>query len=314
LAVNKLLILAKDAKKYAELISAAGLPDLQIQAAADTATAMPLVSDCNIILGEPSLAGEVILSAQKLEWLQSSWAGVEPLCKPGLRRDYVLTGVKDLFGPLISEYVVTYLFALERQVFRMRSNQLERRWQPIAYRSSREITLGIVGLGSIGRHLAQSARYFGIRVIGLNRSGQACDGVERVYAIDNLRGFLKEPDYVVLTLPDTPKTKNLIAAYELRMMKPSAVLMNVGRGSLINEADMVDALHQGIIGGAVLDVFSNEPLEPDNPLWQMRDVYITPHNAAISFTEKIVEVFIQNYKRFMHQKPLSHIIDFEEGY
>jgi phosphoglycerate dehydrogenase-like enzyme len=312
--VNKLLILAADAAKYAALIKAANLQQLQISSTADVVSAKSMIDGCNIILGDPLAVSEVLVSAQQLEWVQSSWAGVDHLCGPGLRRDYILTGAKGIFGPQVSEYVMTYLFALERKIFTMRSNQLEKRWQPLFYRPSKEITLGIIGLGSIGRHLAGTARHFGMRVIGLNRTGAACDDVEKVYTEDDLAGFLEAPDYVVLTLPDTPGTRHFINADVLKMMKPSAVLMNVGRGKLINEVDLVAALREGVIGGAVLDVFANEPLNQDNPLWQLPDVFVTPHNAATTFPEDIVEIFVENYGRFLRQEILRHVVDFDLGY
>jgi len=128
--VNKLLILAADAANYETLIKAADLRQLGIRAAIDVSSASDLVDGCNIILGEPSMVSEVLACTRQLEWVQSSWAGIDRLCHSGLRKDYVLTGVKDVFGPLMSEYVMTYLFALERQVFTMRSNQLKQHWQP----------------------------------------------------------------------------------------------------------------------------------------------------------------------------------------
>ena len=312
--MNKLLILSVDAAKYDRLIKAANLSQLEVVTAGDTGAAVEMIAGCNIILGDPKLVGEVLESAEQLAWVQSSWAGVDHLCQPGLRRDYVLTGAKGIFGSLISEYVMTYLFALERQIFSMRSNQLEKRWQPLAYRPSDEITLGIIGLGSIGQQLARTAGNYGMRVTGLNRSGRPCDGVEVVYTEDDLAGFFKTPDYVVITLPDTPKTKHFINADVLKLMKSSAVLMNVGRGSIINEDDLIGALRNGVIGAAVLDVFASEPLARESPLWQLPNVYVTPHNAATSFPEDIVGIFVENYQRFMRKETMCHIIDFDLGY
>lgn len=312
--MNKLLILSADAEKYDTLIRKAGLQQLEINVASDIKLARELVASCNIVLGDPPLLAEVLASADNLAWMQSGWAGVEQLCLPGLRRDYVLTNAKGIFGPSISEYVMTYLFSFERQVFRMRSNQLNKRWQPLAYRPAKEVTLGIIGLGSIGRELALTARRFGVRVIGLNRSGTACEEVEKVYTVDDLRGFLTEPDYVVLTLPATSQTNDLINTDTLKMMKPSTILINVGRGNSVNEADLVYALRNGIIGGAVLDVFEKEPLDRDSPLWSLDNVYITPHTSAISFPGDISEIFIENYHRFVRRKPLLHVVDFELGY
>jgi phosphoglycerate dehydrogenase-like enzyme len=312
--VNKLLILSAEAKEYTAFIQAAALPQLEVRTARDISSAESMVADCNIIFGDPQLVSGVLGSAQKLKWVQSSWAGVDGLCQSGARNDYVLTGVKDTFGALISEYVITYLFAFERRVFTMHENQRKQRWQPLLYRPADEITLGIVGLGSIGRRLARSARHFGIRVIGLNRSGEPCDDVDSVYTSQDLKGFLESPDYVVLTLPGTPQTRHFINTDVLAMMKSSAVLMNVGRGSLINENDLVKALSDGVIAGAVLDVFENEPLAQDHPLWHMPNVHITPHTAALGFPADIAAIFIENYRRFSKQEPLLHVVDFDLGY
>lgn len=312
--LNKLLIFTKDADKYAALIEAAALPQLEITATTDLTAAAELVADCNILLAEPPLANEILDSAERLKWMQSNWAGIDSLCQQGLRRDYQLTTVKDIFGALISEYVMTYLFALERRIFDMRSNQLKKRWQPKPYRLSADITLGIIGLGSIGRHVAETARQFGIRVTGLNRTGNACAGVETVYTQDRLAEFLAEPDYIVLALPYTELTRHFVNADVLQMMKSTAVLMNVGRGSVVDEKDLVTALQTGVIGAAVLDVFETEPLPAQSPLWTMPNVYITPHFAAASFPEDVVEIFIDNYHRFLQSEPLLHLINFERGY
>ena len=272
--MNKLLILSAEADKYSTLIRSADLPQLEISSTPDIHSAKALIKECNIALGDPPLMSEVLTSADRLEWVQSSWAGVEQLCMPGLRRDYTLTNAKGMFGALISEYVMTYLFVFERRVFRMRSNQLKRHWKPLSYRLAKDITIGIVGLGSIGRQLAITARHFGLRVTGLNRSGKPCEAVQKVYTVDEIAAFLKAPDYVVITLPATPQTNQLINSDTLRMMKPKSVLMNIGRGNSVNEVDLVSALEDGVIGGAVLDVFEHEPLPPESPLWQMPNVYI----------------------------------------
>jgi len=312
--VNKLLILSADASDYGSLINAANLRQLEWITAECVESAATRAADCNIILGKPRLVSKVLESAENLEWVQSSWAGVNELCSPALRRDYVLTGVKDIFGPLISEYVITYMFALERQLFSMRSNQLEQCWRPLPFRLSRELHVGIVGLGSIGRHLARLVKQFGVRVTGLNRSGRTCDDVDKVYTAENSADFFANLDYVVLTLPDTQETRCFINADTLSMMKKSAVLMNVGRGSTVNETDLVCALQDGVIGGAVLDVFAEEPLAQESPLWTLPNVFITPHNAATSFPEDIVRIFAENYRRFLQKEPLLHVVDFELAY
>lgn len=312
--MNKLLILAAESAKYTELVKQAQLPGLEISSARDAAAEQGLVPGCNIILGDPDLVSQVLAAADRLEWVQSSWAGVDHLCKPELRRDYVLTNARGMFGALIGEYVMTWVFAHERQIFRMRKYQLEKRWRPMGYRPASDIRLGIIGLGSIGRELAVTARRFGLRVTGMNRSGNACDAVENVYTVADMAAFLDDLDYVVLTLPATSRTRHLINAATLKLMKSSAVLINVGRGNSVCEADLVEALRDGVIGGAVLDVFEKEPLPQDSPLWSMPNVYITPHTSAISFPAEIVQVFVDNYRRFVRGDSLQYVVDFELGY
>lgn len=312
--MNKLLILAEDARDYAPIVTEAALPQLEIVSASGCEEALAMIADCNILLGQPRLIGPVLQYANQLKWVQSSWAGVESLCTPDLRRDYVLTGVKDIFGPMISEYVLTYLFALERRIFEMRDNQFKKHWQPKPHRQSKDITLGIIGLGSIGKYLACSAKDFGLKVIGLNRSGDTCEGVDRVFTEASIEQFLAEVDYLVLILPDTPKTRHFVNADLLAMMKSSAVLINVGRGSIVNENDLVTALQDGQIGAAVLDVFETEPLPAQSPLWGLPNVYVTPHFAAASFPEDVVAIFVENYGKFIQDRPLLHMIDFDRGY
>ena len=312
--MNHLLILAEDADNYLNMIRGADLPGLEIAAASERQQASGQIADCNIILGEPALISEVLSEATRVQWVQSSWAGVDRLCKLPVRTDYVLTGVKGIFGGLISEYVMSYLFGLERNIFEMRQDQKIKDWKPRPYRLAKDITLGIVGLGSIGLHLAKIAEGFGIHVIGLNRSGAACDHVDEVYTQNNLRDFLAAVDYLVLTLPDTAKTRHFINADTLAMMKASAVLINVGRGSLVDENDLESALQSGQIKAAVLDVFETEPLPQESALWTLPNAFVTPHIAAASFPQDVIDIFVKNYNRFIRNEPLLHVIDFERGY
>jgi phosphoglycerate dehydrogenase-like enzyme len=312
--VNKLLILSGDAPRFVSLIEKQKLQNLDIQACSEVSDGIRLVADRDIILGEPPMIRQVLHAANQLKWVQSCWAGVDAFCQPGLRQDYILTGVTGQFGNLISEYVMGYLFALERQFFQMHSNQLEKHWQPLPYRRPQQLTLGIVGLGSIGQHLAKIADGFGFCVTGLSRSGAACELVEKVYTSDHLDEFLGAADYVVVTLPGTQLTRHMVNQSFLQLMKPSAVLMNVGRGSVVDEKALIEALQHARIRAAVLDVFETEPLPPDSPLWTLPNVIVTPHVSAVSFPEDIAGVFQRNYQRYLRAEALQHVVDFERGY
>jgi phosphoglycerate dehydrogenase-like enzyme len=275
---------------------------------------MEVVQHCPIILGSPALIAQVIPYAKQLQWVQSTFAGIHPLCVPGLQTDYTLTGIKGILGPLMSEYVFAYVLALERHLIEIREQQTDAVWRNIPYRSLRGITIGICGLGSIGTHIARTARHFGMRVLGYKNTPGSNPDVEQVYTHDSLREFLEQLDYLVITLPNTPQTKHLFDEEALRYMKPECVLMNVGRGQVIVEDALLKALQENRLRGAVLDVFQKEPLPPDNPLWKLPNVFITPHIAATSFPRDIVPVFADNYRRFIDKQPLESVVDFERGY
>lgn len=311
---KRLLVLSQVAEQYSRLISAAKLPGLQVQLASNVATGKALIGDCEILLGEPQMVSEVIASATQLKWMQSCWAGVDSLCKPKLRKDYLLTGVTGQFGQLISEYVTGYLIALERDFFKMRDNQAHKRWQPIAYRPLKDVTVGIVGLGSIGQHLAGTLAGLGFRITGMNTSGNPRPNVEKVYTPEHSDEFYGGLDYLVITLPSTPQTRHFLNAETLARLQTSCVVINVGRGSVVDQDALICALQNDEVRAAVLDVFEKEPLPIDSPLWSMSNVYLTPHVAAVSFPEDIVAVFKENYLRYLGNQSLLHVVDFDKGY
>jgi phosphoglycerate dehydrogenase-like enzyme len=312
--MKRLLILEKNAPTYVEEVTGRNLPDLEIFSACSVDEGSRYISEADIILGRPEFVAPLLSQASKLQWVQSTFAGIEPFCADELRKDYMLTGVKDVFGPLMSEYVFAYILALERNLWATLQNQQEKNWSPISYVGLDNKTIGIVGLGSIGSHIARTAAFFGMRVLGLKRTKSSIDHVAQLFTPAEIESFLPLLDYLVLILPDTAASQHFIGMGELKSMKETAILMNVGRGSAVNQLDLVSALQQGYIRGAVLDVFEEEPLPKDSPLWSMPNVYITPHNAAFSFPEQITTIFCDNYLRFLDAKPLKYMVDFTTGY
>jgi phosphoglycerate dehydrogenase-like enzyme len=314
-AHNRLLILSRSAAVYAGLIKDLRLPDLEIAACKTAGEASAYVDRCTIILGEPSRIARVVEGAKALKWVQSTFAGVEELLRTGgARSDYILTGVKGVFGPFMSEYVVGYLLALERHFFAAYRNQQDRTWRRLPYKSLRGRLIGICGFGSIGRHLARTADHFGLRVWGYKRTAETVPEAERVFTGPEFDEFLSQPDYIVNTLPSTPATVRLFDDAAFRAMKTTAVLINIGRGDAVVEEALIRALQQGLIGGAVLDVFEKEPLPESSPLWTLPNVVITPHNSGFSFPGDIVALFAENYRRFSKGDSLLHRVDFERGY
>lgn len=312
--MHRLLLLTPDADDYLPLLEARALPELEISVARDADAARPYLADAEIILGQPYLSAALLDAAPRLAWLQSTYAGVDALCRPGLRSDYVLTGVKGVFGTLMSEFVFAHILADARHLFETRAHQLAGQWQPLPYRALADATIGIAGLGSIGRHIAATAAHFGMRVVGLRRTAGEVAHVGRVYTTVERDAFLAECDYLVLVLPRTPGTERLIDAAALACLKPSALLINVGRGSTVVEADLVAALRGGSLRGAVLDVFETEPLPAASPLWSLPNVQVSPHHAAVSFAADIVDLFVDNYTRYRQGEPLRCEVDLSRGY
>lgn len=309
-----LLICSDRAADYARLVRRARLPGLRLRVARGAGEARPLVRGARILLADPRPAAVLIEQAPALEWVQSTWAGVEALIGPCRRRGVPLTGVKKIFGPLVREYVMGYVLAIERRVFEAREDQRRRRWRPRPYRGLGGLEMGVMGLGSIGREVARAAACFGMRVRGLSYGGRRVAGLARVYPRRRMAEFLRGLDYVVAALPMTPETGSIFDYRFFQRLGPRAVFINVGRGSQVVEEDLIRALRRRRLRGAVLDVFRREPLPRASPLWRLPGAYLTPHNAAVSCPEQVAPVFIDNYRRFIAGRPLLHRIDLDRGY
>ena len=252
-------------------------------------------------------------TAPPVRWVQSTWAGVTPLIQHAYR-DYVLTGVKGIFGQQMSEYVLTHLLAHEGRLRQRWQSQQSGLWDNRISGSLCDKTLGIMGTGSIGAAVAESCSALGVRCTGLNSSGRSHPAFQQVFAPGELTEFLQDADYVLGLLPDLPSTTGLLNARAFESMKKDALLINVGRGNLIVEDDLVHALKTQKIAGAVLDVFQQEPLPADSALWSAPDLTITGHIAAVSRPDDIAGLFLQNYERYCSGQALLHTIDFDKGY
>jgi phosphoglycerate dehydrogenase-like enzyme len=309
-----LLILSRHANDYQRLIAAARLPDLHVIATSSASEVGGPAASSEIVFGEPSLIRHVVAQLSNLQWVQSTWAGVEPLLDPSLRRDYILTNARGVFGAAMSEYVFGYMLAHERRLLEKYASQRAGRWDPRPPGMLRGKQIGLIGVGTIGAVLARTARHFGMRVKGYTRASEACVDVDAYYHGGNRAAFAADLDYLVAIAPNTGATRHVVDAALLAALPPRAVFINPGRGSLVDEAALAKALHAGRLACAVLDVFEQEPLPPDHILWQTPNVLITSHTAAISFPEDIAPLFIENYRRFVAGEPLRYVVDFERGY
>ena len=315
--MHRLLILSRFASEYRRLIESAQLSDLAIVATSDPWEAAAVAASFDLAFGEPSLLRQVMPSLTAVRWIQSTWAGVEPLLDPALRRDYTLTNARGVFGEQVSEYVFAYLLAHERKIFEKRAAQGDSRWDQTPPSRLRGKQIGLLGVGTIGAALASTAKHFGMRVKGYTRASEDSADVDQYFhgPLANVAAaFASDLDYLVSVMPDTAATRHAIGPALLHALPPRCVFVNPGRGGVVDEAALSSALHDGRIAGAVLDVFETEPLPSDHVFWQMPNVLITSHTAALSAPPDIAPLFIDNYRRLLRGEPLRYRVDFGRGY
>ena len=312
--MRHLLILTPQPDEYRERIEAAGLPDLSIVASSEVGDGLTRGAHCDLLLGDPARVREALPHLPRLTWTQLTWAGVEPMLDPSLRRDYVLTNLRGAFGPLMSEFVFAYLLLHERKVFARFDAQRAGRWDPTLPGTLRGKTMGLVGVGSIGAHLAGTAKHFGMRVHGYTRSSRTSPDVDRYFHGDQKAAFATDVDYLVAVLPDTPETLAIVDRTMIGALPTRALLINAGRGRALDETALIEALTAGRLAGAVLDVFPEEPLPADHRFWRTPNLFITCHTAAPTVVADAVRVFVDNYRRLMVGQPLLYQVDFQRGY
>src|SRR5579862_7373621 len=300
--MHRLLILSKHAAAYRALIDAARLPDLEIAGASDDRV--------EIVFGEPSLIRPELPRLTAVRWVQSTWAGVEPLLDASLRRDYTLTNARGVFGPLMTEYVFGYMLAHERRMFEKLASQQSGRWDPSPPGTLRGKTIGLIGVGTIGAALAKTAKHFGMHVKGYTRASATCADVDAYFHGDDRLAFAVDLDYLVSIAPDTSRTRRLVDAALLAALPARAVFVNPGRGAIVDEQALAAALQANRLAGAVLDVFEQEPLPPDHVFWRTPNVVITSHTAALSVPSDIAPLFVENYRRFAAGQPLRFLVNF----
>ncbi|QIZ78641.1 D-2-hydroxyacid dehydrogenase [Ferrimonas lipolytica] len=271
-------------------------------------------SCCDIWLAEPALAAKALRQRHQPEWIASVYAGVDALIAADLPRNYQLTNIRQVFGPLMTQYVFAHLLSRMRHLPRYVEAQRQQLWQPKGYDSLANQTMVIVGTGNIGQQIATVATAFGMQVIGVNTDGRDISGFERCFATTQLHEAMSCADVVVSILPSTTHTTALFNQHSFATMQPHAGFINVGRGNSVDIDALITALTTQQLGFAVLDVFEQEPLPADSPLWHCPNLTITPHVAAASFPEQVVGQFVENLQRYQQQQPLQHLVDLNKGY
>ncbi len=252
---------------------------------------------------------------QKIAWLQSMGAGVDDLFFEHKELPFrQITRIIDQFGDPIAEYVFAYLLYLEKQIETIREAQIAREWAMIQPGHLHGKTIAVAGLGSIGQAVVKRARAFSMRVLGLSATGRHADLVDHHYDPTQWTEMVAQADYLVLIMPLTKDTYHIIDHRVLKAMKKEAVLINVGRGALIQEEDLLLAMRTQTIRAAVLDVFEQEPLYSSHPLWDTPGVTITPHCSGLSQVKDVCDFFLQNFERFQQGQPLLGQVDLTKQY
>lgn len=257
---------------------------------------------------------DLLPKAGQLRWIQAMGAGVERFLVPDLPSRVQVTRATGMFGAWMAEYALGWCAWVTQRMDAFREAQRQRRWLPLDPRPLHGRTLAIIGLGDIGSAIARAAACLGMRVIGVSRRGKKQRGVAAVYQRSGLTRALGQADFAVVVLPLTAETRGLIGEAELRAMKPTAWLLNIGRGPVIDEGTLLRALADKWIAGAVLDVFEIEPLPPDHPFWAMPNVVVTPHISGPSVPAEIAPVFNDNLRRYLAGRRLRHSVDRSRAY
>jgi len=295
------------------------------------------IVDADAFFGK--LTPALLSNASKLRWVQSPTASLEHFIFPELvNHPCLLSNMRGLFSDVIADHVMGYVLCFARNFHLYFRQQMEGRWSPIgdasyvtdfvgapgtvtpmdrAHQHLSDCTLGVVGVGQIGAEVLRRASAFGMTVCGVDPIHRSVSGIlDEVWPVDQLPRLLAQSDYVVIAAPHTPETQKLFGQSVIRQMKPSAVLINIGRGAIVDLADLVAALQAKEIAGAALDVCEVEPLPPEHPLWRMPNVIITPHVAAASprVAERHLQTLLENIRRFLRGEEPVTLVDKHKWY
>ncbi len=317
-------------QRLERIVAAAG--PMEVVNAPDTLEALAAMPEADAFFGK--LTPELLGAATRLRWVQAPTASLEHYLFPELvEHPCVLTNMRGLYSDLIAEHVLGMMLSFTRNLHTYVRNQMAGRWAPVggeaqrptfvtgpgvisgmdrAHRNLGDLTLGIVGLGHIGTQIAQCCACFGMRIIAVDPvRTEAPKGVEAVWPVQRLDDLLGQSDFIVIAAPHTPETEQLFGRRQFRTMKRDAVLINVGRGAIVNLDELAAALEAGEIAGAGLDVFEIEPLPAEHPLWKRDDVIITPHVAGQSprVAPRHLGVLLENIGRFVRGESLVNVAD-----
>ncbi len=280
--------------------------------------AINYIADTDILItwGQHDIR-ELLPKASRLKWVHALSAGVDNLLSPELiNSNITLTNSRGIHGIPMAEHVLAMMLTFTRAINQTYESQKAKFWQHFSLEELYDKSIAIIGLGSIGREIAKRAKCLGMKVLATKRTMTQEIFVDKLYPMDQLPHLLSSADFVVVTLPLTEQTKGLFSLEMFRNMKKSAYFINVARGAIVNEADLITALEIGVIKGAALDVFEQEPLPETSPLWEVENLIITPHIAANSpyYIDRALKLFIENLSKFYNDSEMLNIVNKQVGY
>ncbi len=298
--------------------------ELEVRKSCDETELLQLIDDAEILFAG-FFSRELFLKAKKLKWIQTTGAGVDKFLFPDVvKSPIVITNAGDIFATPVSEHIILLMLSFCRRMSLFTINQSKKKWmryggftKGICEELSGK-TLGIVGLGKIGSETAKKAKHLGMKIIASkkNFNSQKIDYVDKLIPVEDLPILLEESDFVIITAPLTKETLRLFGKDQFQYMKNTSYLINVSRGKIIIENELITALEEHKISGAGLDTFEEEPLSENSKLWKMKNVIITPHIAGQSnfYLERITDSFLQNLELYMTNKPVKNTVNKKVGY
>ena len=309
-----------------ELVSklAAAVAQVDVMSPPTREEAEALLPEADVVLGFV-VRPENLARARRLRWIHSTAAGVTGMLFPELvASDVVVTNARGLHADAMAEHALAMMLAFARKLHHARDWQHAHEWaQGRTWEEAPSIgslagtTLGLIGLGAIGSAIAVRAKALGMRVLAVRRRPAIDPGpADEQWPVSRLREVLPRVDWLVIAAPQTSETERLIGREELALLRPGARLMNLGRGALVDEPALIEALRSKQIAGAALDVFEKEPLPPESPLWDLPEVILTPHTSGLGprLWERAMEQFTANLRRFVAGEPLANVVDKRAGY
>ena len=313
--MTRILIVDSEFQKYQKFLEPR-FPEVDFTYAVDGEEALTHVPETEVIISIARwFTKEVAQKAKNLKWLQCNITGTDHLIASlADRRDIILTSCRGINGPKMTEVTLLNMLALYRQVRRLAKNQENHTWDRFLPYVLENRLVAIMGLGAIAEHMARCFRALGMTVYGISRTNRKIEGIDKVFSRDELTEAVKDVDFLIALVPFNPETHNIIDAKVFYAMKPSACLINVARGGVVDEAALIDALKNGEISGAGLDVFEESPLPDNSPLWDMENVFITPFTGGRSdkYAERILTVIEPNIRAYLDgtTKYMKNIVQF----